>query len=86
MKYWLLASIYPVDGSNGKNQENLENSRCRSCSRSLLSILKLALRGLYRAHWAGPLTSMHLRSQTLTLGLWTDLTDLSVIEIQQCSG
>ena len=38
-----------------------------------LSILKLALRGLARAHWVAPLTSMPLRSQILTLGLWRDL-------------
>ena len=77
-------------GSNGRSNENQEHSWCwsllifvvdlccQSCSQSLLSILKLALRGLSRAHWVSPLTSMYLRSQTLALGPWTDLIDLSV--------
>ena len=47
-----------------------------------LSILKLALRGLARAHWTLPQTSMVTRSQNLTLGQWTN-GDL-FIETQIC--
>ena len=36
--YWVLATIYPVDGSNGNSQENLENSQCQSLRLILVNL------------------------------------------------
>ena len=36
--YWLLATIYPVDGSNGNSYENLENSRHQSLMLILVNL------------------------------------------------
>ena len=55
---------------------------CQSWSIFGLLILKLALRGSDKAHWVAPLTSMHLRSESLTLAN-TDLNaDTDLWQIQ----